>query len=148
MIKARQVDILLVEDNPGDVRLTMEALKECKLEYNIHVVMNGVQAMECLHRAGIYENVPKPGLILLDLNLPIMDGRDVLEEIKKDKHLRRIPVVVFTTSRAEEDIMKSYNLHANCYINKPVDLYSFAEVIKAIETFWMTVAILPPDEVH
>ena len=140
----RPVELLLVEDNPGDVRLTIEALKEGKVRNNLHVVGDGAEALAFLRREGKFQDSVRPGLILLDLNLPRMDGRELLAIIKDDPHLKKIPVVVLTTSKAEEDIVKSYNLHANCYIAKPVDLNQFLEVIKAIEGFWMTIVKLPP----
>ncbi len=139
------IDILLVEDNPGDVRLTQEALKEAKVRNNLHVVEDGVEAMEFLQRKGKYADAPHPDLVLLDLNLPRKDGREVLEEIKADERLKRIPVVVLTTSRAEEDILRSYNLHANCYVNKPVDLDEFIKIVKSIEDFWLTIVKLPQE---
>ncbi len=135
--------ILLVEDNPADVRLTKEALKDAKMHHELHVVMDGVAAMDFLHRTGDYADAPHPDLILLDLNLPKKDGREVLEEIKMDPNLKRIPVVVLTTSRAEEDVIKSYNLHANCYVTKPVNLDQFAKIVCSIEDFWLTVVKLP-----
>lgn len=135
--------ILLVEDNPGDVRLTMEALKDAEVPNRLSVVRDGVEAMEFLRRQGQYVAAPRPDLILLDLNLPKKDGRQVLKEIKADDTLKRIPVVVLTTSRAEEDILKAYDLNANCYITKPVDLDQFTQVMQAIEVFWMTVVKLP-----
>ena len=134
--------ILLVEDNPGDVRLTMEALKDADVPNRLSVVRDGVEAMEFLRRQGQYVAAPRPDLILLDLNLPRKDGRQ-LKEIKADDMLKRIPVVVLTTSRAEEDILKAYDLNANCYITKPVDLDQFTQVMQAIEVFWMTVVKLP-----
>ncbi len=137
------VTILLVEDNPGDVRLTKEALKDGKVSNNLDVVVNGVEAMEYLQQQGEYANAPRPDLILLDLNLPKKDGREVLEEIKNDEDLRSIPVVILTTSKAEEDIVRTYNNHANCYITKPVDLDQFINVVKSIENFWLTVVKLP-----
>ena len=140
----RPIEILLVEDNPGDVRLTVEALKEGKIRNNFHTVEDGVEAMAFLRRQGPYADVPRPDLILLDLNLPKKNGQEVLAEIKDDAELRRIPVVILTVSQAEQDILKSYNLHANCYINKPVDLDQFLEVVKSIENFWLTVVMLPP----
>ena len=139
------IEILLVEDNPGDVRLTKEALKEGKVYSNLHTVKDGVEAMEYLRREGKYKDVPRPDIILLDLNLPRKDGREVLEEIKRDDKLKRIPVVVLTTSKAEEDVLKSYNLHANCYVAKPVDLEKFIVVVKSIDIFWLTVVTLPPN---
>ena len=137
------VEILLVEDNPGDVRLTVEALREAKVRNQMYHVADGVEAMEFLRKQGKYSDVPRPDVVLLDLNLPRMSGREVLEEMKQDPDLLRIPVVVLTTSKAEEDIIRSYNLHANCYVNKPVDFEQFMNVIKAIETFWLTVVKLP-----
>jgi len=139
------IDILLVEDNPGDVRLTQEALKEAKVRNNLHVVEDGVDAMAFLKREGEYASAPLPDLILLDLNLPRKDGREVLEEIKQDDRLKRIPVVVLTTSQAEEDILRTYNLHANCYVNKPVDLDEFIKIVKSIEDFWLTIVKLPTE---
>ena len=137
------VEILLVEDNPGDIRLTKEALKEGKLLNKLYVAEDGVEALRFLRREGEYADAPRPDLILLDLNLPKMDGREVLEEIKSDGQLKLIPVVVLTTSKAEEDILKVYNLHANCYITKPVDLNQFLEVIKSIKDFWLAIVRLP-----
>ena len=139
------IEILLVEDNPGDVRLTKEALKEGKVYSNLHTVKDGVEAMEFLRRQGKYSSVPRPDIILLDLNLPRKDGREVLQEIKSDSSLKRIPVVVLTTSKAEEDVLRTYNLHANCYVTKPVDLEKFMVVVKTIDTFWLTVVTLPPN---
>jgi chemotaxis family two-component system response regulator Rcp1 len=139
------VEILLVEDNPGDVRLTREALKESKIRNNLSIVRDGVEAMAFLRRDGDYANAPRPDIILLDLNLPRKDGREVLHEIKEDDSLRRIPVVILTTSDDEHDILESYNLHANCYITKPVDLNRFVTIIKNIEDFWLTIVRLPPD---
>ncbi len=139
----RPVEILLVEDNPGDVRLTEEALKEGKVLNNIHLANDGVEAMSFLQKEGKYINAVRPDLILLDLNLPKKDGREVLMEIKKDEALRRIPVVVLTTSMAEEDIIRTYDYHANCYITKPVDFDQFIKVVKSIEDFWLSVVKLP-----
>jgi chemotaxis family two-component system response regulator Rcp1 len=139
------VEILLVEDNPGDVRLAQEALKDAKVHNNLHVAVDGVEALAFLHREGEYADAPHPDLILLDLNLPKKDGREVLAEIKEDENLRRIPVVILTISKAEEDILKTYNLHANCYVTKPLDLDRFVEVVQAIEGFWFTIVRLPPD---
>jgi CheY-like chemotaxis protein len=139
----RPIEILLVEDNPGDVRLTIEALKEGKMSNNLHVVSDGVEAMAWLHRAGKYAEAPRPDIVLLDLNLPKKDGREVLVEIKTDRELKRIPVVILTTSSAEEDIMKAYDFNANCYITKPVDLTQFMKVVKSIEEFWLTIVRLP-----
>jgi chemotaxis family two-component system response regulator Rcp1 len=137
------VDILLVEDNAGDVRLTREALKEAKFRNQLHVVSDGVEAIEFLRRQGSHASAVRPHLILLDLNLPRKDGREVLAEIKLDPDLRRIPVVVLTTSEAEQDILKAYDLHANCYISKPVDIDQFMTVVKAIEDFWVTIVRVP-----
>ena len=142
------IEILLVEDNPGDIRLTQEALKEGKVYSNLHTVKDGVEAMEYLRREGKYKDVPRPDIILLDLNLPRKDGREVLEEIKSDEKLKRIPVVVLTTSKAEEDVLRTYNLHANCYVTKPVDLEKFMVVVKTIDSFWLTVVTLPPNGKH
>jgi len=139
------VEILLVEDSPADVRLAQEAMKEAKVLNNLSVVDDGIKAMQFLRKEAPYAKAPRPELILLDLNLPRKDGREVLEEIKSDPDLRRIPVVVLTTSRAEEDILKAYNLHCNCYITKPVDFHQFMRVVKSIEDFWLTVVRLPPN---
>jgi chemotaxis family two-component system response regulator Rcp1 len=139
------IEILLIEDNPGDVRLIVEALKENKLYNNLHVVEDGAAAMAFLHREGEYANTPRPDLILLDLNLPKKDGREVLAEIKSDKALKRIPVVILTTSQAEEDILRTYDLHANCYVTKPVDLDQFIKVVQHIEEFWLSIVKLPPE---
>lgn len=141
----QNIEILLVEDNPGDVRLTKEALKDNKVRNNLTVVEDGVEAMSFLRREGRYTGSPRPDLILLDLNLPKKDGREVLSEIKADEHLRRIPVVVLTTSKAEEDILRAYDLNANCYITKPVDFDQFIRVVKTIEDFWLTMVKLPPE---
>ncbi len=140
------IEILLVEDNPGDVRLTIEALKEGKVSNKINVVMDGMDAMAFLHHEGKYKDAPVPDLILLDLNLPKKNGREVLAEIKVDSKLKHIPVVVLTTSQAEKDIIMTYNMHANCYITKPVDFDQFISVVKSIENFWFTVVKLPPKE--
>ncbi len=139
----RPIEILLVEDNPGDVRLTVEGLKESKVRNNLHVARDGVEAMEFLRRTGRYGGAVRPDLILLDLNLPRMDGREVLAEVKSDAKLKTIPVVVLTTSRAEQDVLRSYELQANCYITKPVDLEQFIAVVKSIEDFWFTIVTLP-----
>src|SRR5438067_3205862 len=139
------IDILLVEDNPGDVRLTEEALKEGKVLNTLSVARDGVEALSFLRKGGEYVDAPRPDLILLDLNLPKKDGREVLAEIKADESLKRIPVVVLTTSQAEEDVLKTYNLHANCYVTKPVDLEKFIVVVKSIDIFWLTVVTLPPN---
>ena len=140
----KPIEILLVEDNPGDVRLVKESLKDIKVLNNLRVAKDGQEALDFLHREGDYAEAPHPDLILLDLNLPKKDGREVLAEIKADKDLKRIPVVVLTTSKAEEDILKSYNLQANCYITKPVDFDEFIKVIKSIKDFWLTIVKLPP----
>ncbi len=139
----RPVEILLVEDNPGDVRLMVEALKEGKVLNNLSVAEDGAEALAFLRREGEYAQATRPDLILLDLNLPKKDGRGVLAEIKQDPNLKCIPVVILTTSKAEQDILKSYELHANCYITKPVDLDQFITVVKSIEDFWLTVVKLP-----
>ncbi len=139
----RPVEILLVEDNPGDVRLTKEALKESKVLNKLSVVEDGLEALAFLRGKGKYANAPRPDLILLDLNLPKKDGREVLADIKADESYKRIPVVVLTTSKAEEDIIKTYNLHANCYITKPVGLQQFIKIVKSIEDFWLTIVKLP-----
>ncbi|MCX5684417.1 MAG: response regulator [Planctomycetota bacterium] len=144
----KPVEILLVEDSPGDVRLTMEALKEAKVLNNLSVAGDGVEAMAFLRREGPHAKAPRPDVVLLDLNLPKKDGREVLAEIKADPNLRRIPIVVLTTSRAEEDIIRAYDLHANCYITKPVDFKQFLEVVQSIENFWLTVVKLPHNGSH
>jgi len=143
---APPVEILLVEDNPGDVRLTQEALKEGKVYNNLHWAKDGVEALEFLKRQGKHAGAPRPDIILLDLNLPKKDGREVLAQVKADKELKHIPVVVLTTSEAEEDVLKSYALHANCYVTKPVDLEKFIHVVQSIDRFWLTVVTLPPAE--
>lgn len=143
MPASNQIEILLVEDSPGDVRLTQEALKEAKVLNNLSVVTDGAEALAYLHREGAYENAPRPDLILLDLNLPKRSGREVLEEIKHDPDLLRIPVVILTTSGDRDDVMGAYALHANCYITKPVDLDQFMAVVRTIEDFWLTVVRLP-----
>lgn len=140
----RPIEILLVEDNLGDVRLTQEALREGKVRNHLNVAADGVEALAFLRREGQHATAPQPDLILLDLNLPKKSGPEVLAEIKADPELRRIPVVILTVSKAEEDVLKSYNLHANCYITKPVNLDQFLEVVKSIEDFWLTVVMLPP----
>ena len=140
------MEILLVEDNAGDVRLAREGLRECKLLNNLSVADDGVKAMAFLRREGEHAHAPRPDLIMLDLNLPRKDGREVLKEIKEDEKLKRIPVVILTTSKAEEDIVKSYSLHANCYVTKPLAIEQFIEVVQAIETFWFTIVELPPRE--
>jgi two-component system, chemotaxis family, response regulator Rcp1 len=139
-----EVVILLVEDNEGDVRLTREALAEGKVANRLVVASDGIEALAVLRRTGEHAEAPRPDLILLDLNLPRKDGRQVLAEIKQDPELMRIPVVVLTTSKAEEDILRTYNLHANCYITKPVDFDKFVSVIRTIDEFWLTVVRLPP----
>jgi two-component system, chemotaxis family, response regulator Rcp1 len=139
----RPIEILLVEDNPGDVRLTIEALKDGKVTNNLRVAKDGEEALDCLFQRGRFGNCVKPDIILLDLNLPKKDGREVLKIIKTDANLRQIPVVVLTTSKAEEDILKSYNYHANCYITKPIDMNEFLNVIRMTEDFWLTIVKLP-----
>jgi CheY-like chemotaxis protein len=139
----RPVEILLVEDNPGDVRLTIEALRDSKVHNQLNVARDGVEALAFLHREGAFVDAVRPDLILLDLNLPRKDGREVLAEIKADPALRTIPVVILTTSRAEQDVLRSYELQANCYITKPVDLEQFMTVVKSIEDFWLTIVTLP-----
>jgi len=141
--RASLIEILLVEDNPGDVRLTREAFKDGKVLNKLSVVEDGVEAMAFLRREGKYTNAPHPDLILLDLNLPKKDGRQVLAEIKVDQNLKRIPVVILTTSKSEEDILKTYDLHANCYITKPVDLEQFITVVRSVQHFWFSVVKLP-----
>jgi CheY-like chemotaxis protein len=141
---AEPVEILLVEDNSGDARLAMEALKDAKVINNLHWVKDGVEAMEFLRREGEYSHAPRPDVVLLDLNLPRKDGREVLVEIKSDADLRRIPVVILTISADEQDILRSYNTYANCYITKPLDLDRFMEVVKSIEDFWLEIVKLPP----
>jgi two-component system, chemotaxis family, response regulator Rcp1 len=141
----RPIDILLVEDNPGDVRLTREALREGKVRNHLYVAADGVEALRFLRREGEHADAVRPDLILLDLNLPKKDGREVLEEIKGDPALRSIPVVVLTSSQAEQDICRAYDLHANCYVTKPVDLEQFITVVKSIEAFWFTIVKLPTE---
>jgi chemotaxis family two-component system response regulator Rcp1 len=140
---SRTIVILLVEDNPGDARLTMEAMRDTKMSNLIHVVEDGVEAMTFLRREGRYSEAPRPDLILLDLNLPKKDGRAVLAEIKTDPDLKRIPVVVLTTSNAEEDVLKAYDLHANAYVSKPGDLQQFMKIVALIDEFWFNVVTLP-----
>ncbi len=142
----RVVEILLVEDNPGDVRLTQEALKEGRVESRLNVATDGEQALKFLYQKDEFRDAPRPDLILLDLNLPKRDGSEVLEEIKSHPGLRNIPVVILTTSEAEQDILETYSLHANCYITKPVDLHRFIAVVRAIEEFWLGIVKLPPQE--
>ncbi len=139
----KQIEILLVEDNEGDIGLVEEVFQEAKIRNNLYVAEDGEEAMLFLHKEGKFSGVPRPDIILLDLNLPKKDGREVLKEIKEDNALKRIPVVVLTTSKAEEDILKSYDLHANSYITKPVDFDQFIKVIKSIEDFWLDVVKLP-----
>src|SRR6266545_3612787 len=141
----RPVEILIVEDNPGDVRLTMEALRDAKVHNRLTVASDGVEAMAVLRHAGKYAEAPRPDLILLDLNLPRKDGREVLAEIKADEDLKRIPVVILTSSGADEDVLRSYDLQAACYITKPVDLDQFITVVQSIESFWLTIVTLPPE---
>ncbi len=140
---AKPIEILLVEDNPGDVRLTRETLCEAKVHNNMVVASDGLEAMACLRHEGQYAHTTRPDLVLLDLNLPRMNGFEVLDAIKEDSNLKRIPVVVLTTSQAEQDIIRSYNLYANAYVNKPVDLEQFIKVIKCIEDFWLEIVKLP-----
>jgi CheY-like chemotaxis protein len=140
------IDILLVEDNEADVRLTQEVLRDSKMRNNLIVANDGAEAMACLRRQGRFKNSPRPDLILLDLNLPVKDGREVLAQIKEDADLKRIPVVILTTSKAEEDILKTYDLHANCYITKPVDLDQFVTVVTYIEDFWLAIVKLPSNQ--
>lgn len=141
----KPIDILLVEDNPGDADLAREALEGGKLNNKLFVVGDGEAAMDFLFNAGEYGNAPRPDLILLDLNLPRKDGREVLADIKANHDLKRIPVVILTTSQSEEDVLKSYNLHANCYITKPIDLKQFIKVVRSIEDFWLSIVVLPPN---
>jgi chemotaxis family two-component system response regulator Rcp1 len=145
VVSSRMVEILLVEDNPGDVRLTKEAFREGKIRNNLYVVEDGIEARAVLTREGDYADAERPDIILFDLNLPKKSGIEVLAEIKNDESLRRIPVVILTTSAADQDILTSYDLHANCYIVKPVDLEQFLTVVQTIEDFWVTIVKLPPD---
>jgi len=142
---SKPVEILLVEDSPGDVRLTQECLKGAKVRNNLRVVNDGIEALRYLRQEGAYRGAPVPDLILLDLNLPKKDGREVLAEIKKDHLLQHIPVVVLTISKNEQDVLRSYQLHANCYIVKPIDLNQFLGVVRDIEDFWLTIVKLPKD---
>ena len=142
--EGRPIEILLVEDSPSDTELTVEALKDFKVRNHVSIVEDGVQAMQFLRRQDPYAGVPRPDLIMLDLNLPRKDGREVLADIKGDDHLKTIPIVVLTTSRAEQDILRAYQLNANCYINKPVDFNQFLEMVRCIESFWLYVVTLPP----
>jgi len=141
----KPIEILLVEDSAADVRLTREALKDAKVLNTVNVVWDGVEAMAYLRREGKYANAPCPDLILLDLNMPRKDGREVLAEVKGDPDLRRIPVVILTVSQSEEDVLKSYNLHANCFITKPVTLSEFFKMVESIESFWLSIVKLPPN---
>ena len=140
------IQVLLVDDNPGDVRLTQEAFKDAKVHLEMHVAYDGVEAMEFLQRQGRHADSPRPDLILLDLNLPRKDGREVLAEVKSDPALKMIPVVILTTSASDVDIERSYLLHANCYISKPVDLDGFLTVVRSIDNFWLSVVKLPPSD--
>jgi chemotaxis family two-component system response regulator Rcp1 len=140
---SKVVDILLVEDNEGDARLAIEAMRDSKIRNTLHHVSDGEEAMAFLRKEGKYAKAPRPDLILLDLNLPKKDGRQVLAEIKEDDEIKRIPVVILTVSSAEEDILKTYNLHANCYITKPIDLSQFMKVVRSVEDFWLTIVKLP-----
>ena len=143
--QARPVEILLVEDSPTDVLLAAEALQQAKVINNLHVVRDGVEAIAYLRREGLHSDAPRPDLVLLDLNLPRKDGREVLAEVKADPLLKQIPIVVLTTSKAEEDVLASYGHHANCYITKPVDFGQFANVVRQVESFWFAVVTLPPN---
>ena len=145
-IPPKPIEVLLVEDNLGDIRLTQEALKEGRLIVNLTVARDGVEAMDVLHQKNGQANAPRPDLVLLDLNLPRMDGREVLQEIKGDANLRTIPVVVLTTSEADNDVLITYGAHANCYITKPVDMERFVDIVKMLEDFWFTVVKLPSHE--
>jgi len=141
-LAAKPIEILLVEDNPGDVRLTKEALKDARVANNLHITIDGVEALAFLRKQGKHAAVPRPDLILLDLNLPKKNGREVLEEIKKEEALRHIPVVILTTSQAEQDVVESYRLQANAYVTKPVDLDQFLKVVSSIEQFWLEIVKL------
>ena len=143
-LTVRPIEILLVEDNPGDVRLTREALKDAKMSNLLHVVEDGASALDFLHQRGDYVHAPRPDLILLDLNLPRKNGREVLQEIKEDPRLKIIPVVILTSSQAEEDILGAYSLHANCYLTKPVDFAQLTKIVRTIEDFWLSIVTLPP----
>lgn len=145
-LSGNPVKILLVEDNPGDIRLTQEALREGKVNNEMYIATNGLEALDFLGQKGQYVHAPRPDVILLDLNLPLMNGAEILANIKADSHLKRIPVIVLTTSEDERDILKSYDLHANAYVTKPVDLERFIEIIGQIEGFWLTIVKLPPTE--
>lgn len=139
------IEILMIEDNPDDVDLTLEALKDAKIDNNLNFVHNGMEALKFLRRQPPYEDAPRPDIILLDLNLPQMSGHEVLKTIKSDKDLKAIPVVILTTSQADEDIVKAYKHYANCYVTKPVDLNQFIHVVKAIDDFWVSIVRLPPE---
>lgn len=145
-VDVKPIDILLVEDNPGDARLAQEALRESKIANVLHIVRDGIEAMQYLRAEGPFASEPTPDLVLLDLNLPRMDGREVLAQIKSDPSLKRIPVVILTMSKDEQDVLRSYNLHANCYITKPIDLQQFMTVVRSIEDFWLSIVKLPPKE--
>ncbi len=138
------IEILLIEDNPADIRLTQEAFREARLHNTIHVVQDGVSAMAFIRQTAPFQHAPRPDLILLDLNLPKKDGREVLKELKTDSHTRTIPVVVLTTSEDEEDVLRSYDLHANAYLVKPIDVLRFISMIRSLESFWLSVVKLPP----
>ena len=142
--QGRPIEILLVEDSPSDTELTLEALRDFRVRNSVSVVEDGVLALEFLRRQGSYAQAPRPDLIMLDLNLPRKDGREVLAEVKQDENFKRIPVVILTTSQAEEDVLRTYNLHANAFVSKPVDFKQFLRVIHAIELFWLAVVTLPP----
>ena len=144
VLTVRPIEILMVEDNPGDVRLTREALKDAKVSNKLHVVEDGVAALDFLYRRAGFDVAPRPDLILLDLNLPRKNGREVLAEIKQDEHLKTIPVVILTTSQAEEDVVRAYSLHANCYIAKPVDFEQFNKIVRTIGDLWLSIVTLPP----
>jgi CheY-like chemotaxis protein len=144
--EGRPIEILLIEDSPSDTELTIEALKEAKVRNHLSIVEDGEQALEFLRHRGKYAQAPSPDLIMLDLNLPRKDGREVLAEIKADDALKTIPVVVLTTSRADQDVLRAYRLHANCYITKPVDFDQFLNVVRSIESFWLFVVTLPPQQ--
>lgn len=144
-MRSRPIDLLLVEDNPGDVELTQEALRESKLHVNLHVAIDGEIALAHLWREGAYADVPRPDLVVLDLNLPKIDGREVLERVKGDPGLASIPIVVMTSSSADEDVARSYELHANCFVTKPLDMDQFDKVVRAIDEFWFTVVRLPSE---
>lgn len=142
----RTVEILLVEDNPGDIELTVEALEESKVKNNLHVVTDGQQAIDFVYKKGEYATKPKPDIILLDLNLPKKSGIEVLQQIKEDKDLRRIPVIVLTSSKDEQDVLDTYDLHANAFVQKPLNFNAFTEIVRKIESFWMSIVVLPNDK--